>query len=171
MKNIMVLAILWFGLIVESTLFQIQPISVIQPNLVLIGLVVAALTRGANAALILGVLIGFVQDVVFGSFLGLNAFTYGVTGYFAASVFAQFLQRNISITFLVVEVFTFIQQWFTFALTRMFGVTAFSWHAVMSQSLWQMLVNGVFLLVLYPLLIRLFRDKPKRRYKENQEAM
>lgn len=171
MKNVVVFAVLWLGLIVESTLFQIQPINAIQPNLVLIILVVAALTRGATAALVLGVLIGFVQDAVYGSFIGLNAFTYGVTGYFAASVFGQFLHRNISITFLVVEVFTFVQEWFTFALTRMFGVTAYSWHTVMSQSLWQMMVNGVFFLVLYPLLIRLFRNKPRRRYKENQEAL
>lgn len=171
MKNILIFAVLWLGLIVESTLFQIQPINVIQPNLVLIILVVAALTRGPSTALVLGVAIGFVQDVVYGSFIGLNAFTYGVTGYFASSVFAQFLHRNISITFFVVEVFTFIQQWFTFALNRMFGITNYSWHAVLSQSLWQMMVNGVFLLLLYPLLVRMFRSKPSRRYKDSQESL
>lgn len=169
MRNVVAFLILWLALVVESTAFQIQPINVIQPNLVLIVLVVVGLTRGPTVALTVGILVGFIQDTVYGSFLGLNAFTYGVIGYFAASLFAQFLHRNVSITFLVVLLFTFIENWITFALTSLFGGTAYSWHAVLSQLLWQMMVNGIVLLLLYPLLVRFFTDKPHRRYRDGKQ--
>lgn len=167
MRNLVAFGVLWLGLIIQSTLFQIPPITVVQPNFVLVAIVVIALTRGTRASLILGVLIGFVQDVDFGSFIGLNAFAYGVIGYFAAATFAQFLQRNVALTFLVTIVCTFILQWITYGMTRLFDVTAFSWHAVMSLSFGQMVINGIALLLLYPLLIKLMTNRPLPRYRQS----
>ncbi|MCF8563555.1 rod shape-determining protein MreD [Alicyclobacillus tolerans] len=172
MRNAVALVVLWLALVIQSTVFQIPPINVVQPNLVLVVLMVTALARGPAVALLLGVAVGFIQDVVYGSFIGLNAFTYGVIGYFAASFFAQFLHKNISITFLVTIITTFIQDWMTFGLTRMFGVTAYSWHTVFTNSLWQMIVNGITLLVVYPWLTRLFIAKSRGRYSQDgQESL
>lgn len=164
MRQIIAFFTLWAALIVQSTIFQVPPVNVVQPNFILVALIVLALAQGARTALVLGIMIGLVQDAVFGSFLGLNAFTYGVLGYFAASAFSQFLHKNITITFLVTLAATFIQQWFTFGLTRMFDVTAHSWRMVTADSLWQMMQNGVLLLLLYPVFIRLFGLKTKSGY-------
>lgn len=164
MKNVIAFGTLWLGLVIQSTLFQIPPIDVVHPNLVLVALVMVALTRGNRAALVLGVVIGLVQDVDYGSFIGLNAFAYGVIGYFAAATFAQFLHRNVALTFLVSVVCTFIFEWITYGMTRLFDVTAFSWQAVLSLSIGQMLTNGITLLLLYPLLNRTLTTKARTRY-------
>lgn len=167
MKNAVGFVCLWIGLILQSTLFQIPPISLIQPNLVLVALVLVALTRGPRVALVTGVLIGLIQDAAFESFLGLHAFTYGVIGYFAGTTFAQFLHKNVALTLLVAEICTFAENWITYGITRLFGVTAFSWRTVLSLTLEQMVVNGIVLLILYPLFLRLLNPKSQYRYKDS----
>lgn len=167
MKNVIVFLCLWFGLILQSTLFQIAPINVIQPNFVLVILVLAALTRGSRAVLVLGIVIGFIQDADYGSFLGLNAFTYGVLGYFAAATFGQFLQKNVALTLLVTEVCSFLENGITYGMTRLFNVTAYSWRSVLSLTLEQMVINGILLLILFPILVRVFSTKVQYRYKHS----
>lgn len=171
MKNVIAFAVLWVALIIQSTLFQIPPIHVLQPNLVLVVLIVVAMTRGARAALVLGVIIGLIQDVMFGSFVGLNAFAYGVVGYFAATTFGQFLHRNFSIAFLITVVFTFIHVWVIFGMSRMFNVTAFSWNSVISHSLSEMIQNGITLMVLYGVLVRWFTSRQGGRYKAKNTGL
>lgn len=161
MKNVIAFLILWLGLLIQSTLFQIPPFDVIQPNFILVTLVVIALANGPKSAMVLGVLIGLFQDAVFGSFLGLNAFTYGVIGYFGGAWFSQFLHRNVAVTFLLTVIATFVQQWLTFGLTRMFDATLYSLRGITAHSISEMIQNGVLLLLLYPLLIRLFGRKNK----------
>jgi rod shape-determining protein MreD len=156
---------LWVGFLLQSTVFQIPPFYVVKPNFVLVILVLIALTRGSKHALILGLVIGLLQDVDYGSFLGLYAFAYGVIGYFSAAAFLQFLHRNIAITFLITMAFTFIYEWMTYGLTRLFDVTSFGWSTVLSTSLQDMIVNGVLLLLLYPILTRWFSGSSKRKYK------
>ena len=167
MKNVLAFLLLWLGLIVHSTLFQIPPLNVVQPDLVMVLLIIIALTRGPRAALVLGILIGLVQDMVFGSFLGLYAFTYGVVGYFAATAFAQFLQRNVAITFLVTIVFTFLQNWVTYGIASLFGLTSLPWATVLADSLAQMIVNGIALLLLYSPVGKLLFEAHRGRYRED----
>lgn len=171
LRNVVAFLLLWLGLVVESSLFQIPPLDTIQPNLVLVVLMMVALARGPRAALVLGVLIGLIQDIDFGSFIGINAFTYGFIAYFAASVFSQFLQKNIAITFLFTVAFTFVQQWMTFGFTRLLNITGFAWNTAMTQTVWQMMVNGVFLLVLYPPLHKLLLLPEKRKYASSDGDM
>jgi rod shape-determining protein MreD len=166
MRNGIAFIVLWVALTLQATVFQIPPIDAVQPDLVLVVMVAVALLRGPKAALVLGILIGLCQDVVYGAFVGLNAFTYAVIGYFAGTVFAQFLHRNVAITFLVTISFTFINVWITYGMTRLFDVTAYDWHTVMRHSLAQMIIDGVTLLILYPLLVRLLVDRHRRRYPE-----
>jgi rod shape-determining protein MreD len=168
MRNIIAFLLLWLGLIIQSTVFQIRPLNVIQPNLVLIILVVIAATRGTRVALCLGVLIGFVQDAEFGPFLGLYAFSYGVVGYFAAATFTQFMQRNVAITFFVSVVSTFVIEWMTYGLTRMFDVTGFTWTTVVAESLRQTIENGITLLLLYPILVRICHSPTPSRYAQRR---
>lgn len=166
MKNLVGFGLLWLGLIVQSTFFQIPPIHVIQPNFVLVVLVIIALTRGSRATLVLGIMIGFIQDVNYGSFIGLNAFAFGVIGYFASATFAQFLHRNLALTFLVSVACTFLFEWITYGMTRLFGVTAFSWHSVWPLTFGQMIVNGITLLILYPLFTKLLTTRSQVRYRQ-----
>ncbi|WAH38967.1 rod shape-determining protein MreD [Alicyclobacillus dauci] len=156
--------LLWVGLILEATLFQIPPINAIHPGFVLCILVLMALMRGPNTAVTFAIVIGLIQDICYGSFIGLNAFSYGLVAYFAGAVFSQFLHRNLAITFLTTLVLTFMHMWVTFGLTRLFDVTADRPTFVLSQSLIEMIINGLVVLMLYPLLTRLFMKQSRSRY-------
>ncbi|GGI96244.1 hypothetical protein GCM10010885_02360 [Alicyclobacillus cellulosilyticus] len=169
MRNVLAFAILWLALIVQSTLFQVQPLRLVQPNLVLVTLCFVALARGVRPALVLGVLIGFIQDFDYGTFVGLYAFAYGLTGYFAAAMFAQFLQRNVALTFLVAIGQTFAFDWVTYGITRLFDMTTSGWRPVLAHSLWDMLVDGICTLLLYPLLTRWFTARGGSRYRTDEE--
>ncbi|MCL6592493.1 MAG: rod shape-determining protein MreD [Alicyclobacillus sp.] len=170
MRNVIAFVLLWLALIIQSTVFQIPPLRFVQPDWVLVVLMVAALTRGSRAALVLGAAVGFIQDANYGSFLGLNAFVYGAVGYFAAAWFDQFLHRNIALTFMVTLCFTFLYEWVTYGLTRLFGVAGGAWHTLMLTTVQQMILNGMALLLLYTPLTRLLSDKPRRRYAEQEEG-
>lgn len=171
MKSVVAFFVCWIGLILQVSVFQIPPFNVLHPDFVLVTLVMIALTRGPKSALICGILIGFIQDVDYGSFIGLNAFAYGVIGYFSATTFLQFLHRNVAITFLVTIVSTFVHEWLTYGLTRMFDVTAFTWTSVLSVSLRQMIVNGILLLLLYPFLTKWFSHPMRNRYGDADNEM
>jgi len=169
MRNLLAFVCLWFGLILQATVFEVPPLSLVQPNIVIVLLILIALTRGPRVALILGVVTGFIQDVNYSSVIGLNAFAYGFVGYFAGAVLAQFIQRSISMAFIICVVCTFIYDWMTYGMTRLFDVTSYSWRGVMSVSLEQMMLNGILLLVLYPLCIRWFTNKSGHRYADSGE--
>lgn len=164
MRNVLAFFCCWLGLILQATVLQVPPLSLIQPNIVVVLLILVALTRGPRVALILGVLTGFIQDVNYSSFIGLNAFAYGFVGYFAGAVLSQFIQRSVAIAFITCVTCTFVYDWMTYGMTRLFDVTSYSWHGVMSISLLQMMLNGILLLVLYPLCVRWFASTSENRY-------
>lgn len=155
---------LWIGLVLEATVFQIPPMNAIHPGFVLVLLVLLALIRGTSVAIVFGVFIGLIQDICYGSFIGLNAFSYGIVAYFAGAVFSQFMNRNVAITFLTTLALTFLNTWLTFGLTRLFDVTADRSTYVLSQSFIVMMMNGVLVLILYPFFNKLLIPSRKNRY-------
>ncbi|MFB5191107.1 rod shape-determining protein MreD [Alicyclobacillus fastidiosus] len=164
MKLAITFLMLWVGLILEATLFQIPPMNVVHPGFVLVLLVLIALMRGPNTAVVMAVMIGLVEDISYGSFIGLNAFSYGLVAYFSGAVFGQFLHRNLAVTFIDTLIMTFMYTWITYGLTRLFDVTADRPMFVLQQSLITMMINGLLVLMLYPLVTKLFSQGKRNRY-------
>lgn len=164
MRMVWAFLILWLGLIVEATVFQIPPINAIQPDFVLVILILVALMRGPNAAVLFAIAIGLIQDICYGSFIGLNAFSYGLMAYFSAAIFGQFMQRNLAVTFFTTLGLTFVHLWVTYGLTRLFEVTADPPSYVLSQVLVSMIVNGILALMLYPAITRILAPVRRSRY-------
>lgn len=170
MRNVLAFVLLWVGLTIQATVLQIPPLSSVHLNIDAVLLVLIALTRGPRVALILGILIGFIDDVNYGAFIGLNAFAYGFIGYLAGTILAQLISRSLVTTFLVGLVCTFVYDWLTYGMTRLFDVTSYSWVGVMSVSLEQMILGGVLILILYPFSIRWFTPQEKGRYGTRERS-
>lgn len=154
----------WIGLILESTVFQIPPMNAIHPGFVLVIIVLIALIQGTRMSIVMAIAIGLIQDICYGSFIGLNAFSYGVVAYFAGAVFSQFLNKNLAVTFMTTLSLTFTQTWMTYGLTRLFEVTADRPVYVLSESLVAMLLNGILILMLYPIMNKLLAPDRVRSY-------
>lgn len=170
MKALIAFVSLWVGLVLQATLFEIPPMDAIHPDFVLVILILLALFRGPNLAMVFGIAIGLVQDICYGPFIGLNAFAYGVTAYFAAAVFGQFMQKNLAIAFLTTMGLSFVHSWLTYGFMRLFELTSDSFQFALSASLQSMIVNGLVALVLYPLYSSLFNRPKRRRYDPMHNA-
>ncbi|MBF8378747.1 rod shape-determining protein MreD [Alicyclobacillus mali] len=170
MKAAIAFASLWVGLILQATLFEIPPMNAIHPDFVLVILVLLALFRGPNLAMIFGIAIGLIQDVCYGPFIGLNAFAYGLAAYIAAAVFSQFMQKNLAIAFLTTMGLSFVHSWLTYGFMRLFELTSDSIQFALSASLQGMIVNGVLALALYPLYRSWFNRPRRRRYDSLHSA-
>lgn len=75
------LIIIIINFILQSTVFQHIAILGVVPNTALIIIVSIALIKGEKIGGIIGLLIGFLQDVFFSVTLGANAFVYFFIGY------------------------------------------------------------------------------------------
>lgn len=170
MKNIVAFLVLWVGLTIQATVLQIPPLSAVHMNIDSVLIVLVALTRGPRVALVLGVLVGFIDDVNYGAFIGLNAFAYGFIGYLAGTVLVQQVSRSLLTTFLMGLCCTFIYDWLTYGMTRLFEVTSYSWVGVMSVSIEHMILGGILLLALYPVMVRWLRTKEKRSYRATEHS-
>ena len=67
--------------IFQTTLCQYIAIAGIIPNVMLIFVVVISLLKGPNEGLIIGVIMGLLQDSYFCEYIGSNLFLYGIIGY------------------------------------------------------------------------------------------
>ena len=81
MREIVVLAILLLNLTVQSALFPFIEIVNVKPDSLLVLVVSFALLAGNPTGILVGFLGGLLQDILFGSNIGLHALQYMIVGY------------------------------------------------------------------------------------------
>ncbi len=166
MKSILLFVAVFVSLVLEATLFRVPLLAAYAPNLVVLGLVMAGIFRGSRVGAVLGVLIGLIQDISYGAFLGQTAFAYAVigsmSGYFRSLVMRESLLLALLLSGTGTEVFT----WVTFGMSRLFGEAPVGIHAIVVESARSSLVTMGYAIVLYYLYRRWFRVKPRIAYEE-----
>jgi rod shape-determining protein MreD len=145
-----ILFILLMGLtIIESTVFSIPPLNFFHPQLTIVTVMLIALFRGPSMALILGVLIGLVRDIVYGTFIGMEMFTMGLVGYFSGSTFRLFLRRHLVLVVMTVIAFTAVYNVVTYGISVLFAQKKADISVVLVESIRMMIMNGIITLFLY----------------------
>lgn len=155
MNPILIVLTLMGMLVIQSTVFQVQPFSFVAPNISLVMLLFVALMRGPMLALYSGLIIGLIQDVLFGTFIGLHGFTYAVVGYFAGLAFRSYWTRSFVMVLLIILGFTFVHEITEYSLTQLFGHGHVDLMAVVTHALRMMIWNGILSLLLYTPSVRL----------------
>lgn len=150
MRPVFLFLILVFGLILQATLFAHKPFSWVQPSLPVLLILFVACYRGRFLAMILGVLVGLIQDVVYGSLIGMNMFSLGATAYFAGSLFRIFLNRSLITLILVILGFTAAHEFMNYGIAMIFGKAHPELIAVLTHAVRLMIFNGIFAMILYP---------------------
>lgn len=88
-KAVMLLLIL-FGYLIQSTMIRILPIGGVAPNLLIILTSCFGFMRGKKDGMFVGFISGLVMDILFGDLIGFYALVYMIIGYlngFFASIF------------------------------------------------------------------------------------
>lgn len=169
MKNVWLFLTLFLFLIIEATVLSNARITGFVPNLVLVGVVMAGLLRGTRVAVVVGVLIGMVQDVNYGSFLGETAVAYALAGYAAGFLRSLVMRESVLLAILVTGITSELFEWVTYGLSRFFGAADISVRAVAHLSSSLTLVSMGFAIIAYWPFKKLFSRPPRVRYDEDIE--
>ncbi|OGO76644.1 MAG: rod shape-determining protein MreD [Clostridiales bacterium GWB2_37_7] len=81
MKTLVVSVLVLLNLVLETTLFQFLRIGGIKPDFVIMLIVSYAILEGGAFSAGIGLTSGLLIDILFGRILGVNAFSYMITGY------------------------------------------------------------------------------------------
>jgi len=94
MRILVVGIILIINTILQSTYFEYIQIIDIKPNTAIVIIVAFALMRGSFEGAIIGFFAGLLQDMIFGSNIGLNALLGLYVGYFCGKLNKDFFTEN-----------------------------------------------------------------------------
>ena len=117
---VMSLAVL-VNFVLQSTVFQYITILGVKPNTALILICCYAVVRGDVEGAIMGFFAGLLQDVYYGSVIGVSALLYMLIGYFCGKPLRDFYRDNYFLVMLLVAVSALFYQfayYFAFFLFR-----------------------------------------------------
>lgn len=166
MHLVLILLTMMVALIIQSTVLQVQPFSFVAPNLVMVLLLYVAMLRGSLVALYSGLVIGLIQDVLFGSYLGLYAYTYASVGYFAGMTFRTYWSRQLVMAVLIMLGYSFVADLAAYGLSRLFGYAHVDLLAAVTHTVRIMIWNGILALLLYVPSLRLLGTERSRKLPE-----
>lgn len=155
MHPVLIVLLMMGVLIVQSTVLQVPPFSFVAPNIVLVMLLFVSLMRGPIFALYVGLSIGLIQDILFGTFLGPYAFTYATVGYFAGMTYGTYWTRQLVTAILVMLGYTFLAEMMLYGIVRLFGFAHLDLMVAVTHGVRMMIWNGIFALLLYSPSVRL----------------
>lgn len=81
MKTIVISGLVLLNVILEATLFQFLRIADVKPDFIIILVIAYAILEGGVYSTVIGLASGLLIDIMFGRILGVNAFSYMITGY------------------------------------------------------------------------------------------
>jgi len=155
MHPILIMLTMMGMMVIQSTVLQVQPFSFVAPNICFVMLLFVSVNRGPMTALYIGLATGLIQDILFGTYLGPNAFTYAAIGYFAGATFRGYWARNLVIVVLIMLGYTVLQELTLYGLSRLFGYAHADLTAAFTHALRMMIWNGILALLLYTPSMRL----------------
>ena len=136
-------------LLVQTTLSNILWIFGVKPDLPLVFALCMAMVKGEKAGALTGFLNGFLEDILFGRFLGLNTLIKSVTayivGYGSRNIYKGPVIITMALTFIGSFIFNFLFMVFAF-LTR---EAAQSWYSFFSIVIPSALLNMVISPLIY----------------------
>ena len=167
MKTFSLFIVILLSLVIESTLLRLPGMTTYAPNLVIIGIVMTGILRGPTLGLVYGLLIGFVQDINFGAFLGETAFAYAIVGYMAGYVRGLLIRESLLLSLLLTGIGTEVFLWVTFLLDYLLGQAVMNAHSMLQLSTKTTLSSMAAMIVLYFFYHRFFVKKRVISYNDD----
>lgn len=89
MREVVILGILLFNLIIQSSIFPFIEIVHVKPDSLLALVVSFTLLAGNPTGALVGFFGGLIQDILFGNNIGLNALQYMIVGYIIGTMYGK----------------------------------------------------------------------------------
>lgn len=155
MRILVISLMVLFNFILESTLFQYTRIFGVKPDFTIILITSYAIMRGSSYGGFIGLASGLLQDLVFGCSMGVNGFSYMITGYLIGQSNENVFKDSYvpSIIFNIGAVFIYQHLFF---LITYFSKTNISYaHALLNIMIPQSIYNAILGSIAYRLIYRL----------------
>ena len=124
------------------------------PDLLLVLVVSLSILLGAKRGLILGLLAGMLQDIVFGPALGFFALSKAATGYLVGKAAKDTYKDQIFVPAVLILVATIFQELLLFFLTHLFLPWEPSWQYLSLPLLFKVLGNIATIFLFYPFVFK-----------------
>ncbi len=164
MNTLIILLMIIFNLVIQTTIIPFFPIMGIVPNTALVLIVVIALKFGRVKGAIFGLLAGLLQDILFSSTIGINAFILFFVGYIIGFAENSFSRENIInpiiFTMAGTVFYNFVYSLFLFFLSREIVFM----DAIRNIFSIEIIYNALFAAI-YGYLVHIIFAKPKISFK------
>lgn len=164
MSILIILLMIIFNFLIQTTIIPLLPIMGIVPNTGLVLIVVLALKVGRVKGAVFGLIAGFMQDILFSTTIGINAFIFFFVGYIIGFAEDSFSRENIinPIIFTIAAsiFYNIAYSLFLFFLSREISFMG----ALKTIFSIEILYNAGFAII-YGYLVQIIFAKPKIRFK------
>lgn len=164
MSTIIILLMIIFNLVIQTTIIPYFSIMGIVPNTVLVLIVVIALKVGRVKGAMFGLIAGFMQDILFSSTIGINAFILFFVGYAIGFAENSFSRDNIINPIIFTIVGTIFYN-FTYSLFLFFLSREISFIGAVRYIFSIEIVYNALFAIIYGYLLHMIFTKPKIRFK------
>ena len=107
-RKVVIFIILWVFFILQTTVFQLQTVTGVSPNLLLFLTVSLAFMQGKKEGLVVGFLSGLLIDLFYSRTLGFHALIYLLIGYGTGYFCHVFFDEDVKMPIILVAVTDFI---------------------------------------------------------------
>ncbi len=147
-----------FGFILQTTVFPAISFGGIIPNILVVLAAAYGFMYGDKAGLLVGFFGGLLCDVFFGSFIGLNAVIYMYIGYLNGKFSRFFFEEDLKMPLILITVsdlvYSFAYYAIMFLLRGRFDIPYYFRNIMVPELIYTLVAS----LLLYPLLLAVFRD-------------
>ncbi|MGO1368017.1 MAG: rod shape-determining protein MreD [Senegalia sp. (in: firmicutes)] len=152
--SIIILFILSF--VLQSTLYQYISIFDVIPNTNLILIILLSLFTNKKVGGTLGLIVGLLQDLLFGKAIGIHALIYFLIGYFIGATNTNFSKENFIIPFLYTFTFTFVANIMFFFLYYFSAVNITFIEMIEDIAFIESIYNSILSIFIYNFIKKLF---------------
>jgi len=133
----------------QATMGDFIKVLGIKPDLILVLTCMAGLLKGKNGGGLAGIFMGLLQDILYGSFIGLNALAKSVTGYVVGIGAWNFYKGNLIIPFLVVFFGSILHEIVVYCVLFALNMSPLFFPSLINAIIPFALYNGLIAVVLF----------------------
>ena len=153
MRYVMLTVISFFCLILQDTLFNDFSVAGGKPDFLLIIVVFFAIFNGSRKGGFLGIILGLLEDLMLGRFIGVNALCKGLIGACIGSFERQFYKNNFSVPIFGLLIGTFVNAALYYIISRAIG-SNIMFSGMMLTAIPNAIYNSCFAPLIYVLFYR-----------------
>lgn len=150
MGNLFLAIFILLAILLQTTFFDYIKILGVKPDLILVIAVIYALHNKEKRGGVFGLSVGLVQDIIIGSYIGMNGLTKGVTSYIVCHMEQKIYKENIIIPIFTVFGASVFHDTLIFILMSLFNIKASLSTAFLGIILPTAIYNCLLVPVIYP---------------------